>query len=296
MPELPEVETVRRGLAAAMEGRTLVRVDQRRPDLRFPFPEKFAERLTGRRIIRLRRRAKYLVCDLDGDDGLLMHLGMSGRFTIENDARTQPGRFHHGGDQPAASSDRHVHVVFHLDDAVTVAYADPRRFGFMDFIPGGEPERSRFLAGLGPEPLGNEFNAPYLAAALAGRKTSLKSALLDQHLIAGVGNIYACEALHEAGLSPRRLARTLVTKAGGPRKGAVRLADAVRAVLDAAIAAGGSSLRDFAHADGELGYFQHAFKVYDRDGDRCPKEGCGGMIARIVQSGRSTFYCPRCQR
>lgn len=293
MPELPEVETVRRGLALAMEGRVVTRLDQRRPDLRFALPENFPARIEGRRILRLGRRAKYLLADIEGGDTLLMHLGMSGRFTIANGAApARPGRFHHD----IAAHDRHVHLVFHLEDGTIIAYDDPRRFGYMALIGEAELETCRFLAGLGPEPLGNGFNAPALATALGGRTTSLKAVLLNQRLVAGIGNIYACEALHEAALSPWRAAGTLVTRRGLANARASRLVDAVRTVLMAAIAAGGSTLRDFAHADGELGYFQHSFKVYDRDGQPCPRAGCGGTVRRKPHNGRSTFYCPRCQK
>ncbi len=293
MPELPEVETVCRGLSAALAGRVLVNVEQRRADLRFAFPERFAERLKGRRIERIGRRAKYILVFLDNDDVLLVHLGMSGRFTILERANTAPGRFYHRHDnQPG---EPHVHVIFACDNATRVLYSDPRRFGFMMLEPAATLDDSRFLKSLGPEPLGPGFSQSYLSRALAGRKTTLKAALLDQRLIAGIGNIYACEALHRARLSPRRLAAS----AGSPRRATKRagdLVEAVTTVLEEAIEAGGSTLRDFAHADGALGYFQHRFAVYDREGEPCPRRDCGGQIRRIVQAGRSTFFCPRCQR
>lgn len=295
MPELPEVETVRRGLAPAMEGRVIRHVTQRRPDLRFPLPERFAERLTGRRIRHLGRRAKYILVHLEpeaakgaGGEVLVMHLGMSGRFTIHApDGRFAPGLFHH--DMPG--SERHDHVVFDMEDGTRIVYADHRRFGFMDLVSEAELETCRHFLAMGPEPLGNEFSAALLSERLRGRKTPIKAALLDQRNVAGLGNIYVCEALFRSGLSPKRSAASVA----GPVR-AARLAAAIRAVLEDAIAAGGSTLRDYAHTDGELGYFQHSFAVYDREGQACSKPGCGGTVRRIVQSARSTFYCPACQR
>jgi formamidopyrimidine-DNA glycosylase len=297
MPELPEVETVRRGLAGTFEGARIVSVDQRRPDLRFPFPADFARRLTGRRIEALSRRAKYLVAHLDDGLSLITHLGMSGSWRIERDAdAVTPGVFHHERSKLAA----HDHAVFHLESPAgeksRAVFNDPRRFGFMLFAEPGMLAEHPFLAGLGIEPTGNELSADLLAALFAGRRTPLKAALLDQRLIAGLGNIYVCEALWRAGLSPRRLAGTLATATGRPTKAAERLAPAIRDVIADAIAAGGSSLRDYVQADGSLGYFQHAFAVYDREGEECRKPGCDGVVHRLVQSGRSTFHCPACQR
>lgn len=294
MPELPEVETVRRGLAPAMEGRILACVTQNRPDLRFPLPEQFAARLTGRRISHLTRRAKYILAHVEpgakerGEDVLIMHLGMSGRFTIHGaDGARKPGLFHLG--QPGG--ERHDHIVFDMEDGTRIVYADHRRFGFMDLVPAASLDTCRHLAGLGPEPLGNEFSAAMLSARFRGRRTSVKAALLDQRNIAGLGNIYVCEALWRSGISPKRSAASV---AGAART--ERLAAAIRDVLTEAIAAGGSTLRDYAHTDGELGYFQHSFAVYDREGEACSKLGCGGTVRRIVQSARSTFYCPACQK
>ncbi|MFN6942803.1 MAG: bifunctional DNA-formamidopyrimidine glycosylase/DNA-(apurinic or apyrimidinic site) lyase, partial [Parvibaculum sp.] len=263
MPELPEVETVRRGLAPAMEGRVIARLTQKRPDLRFPLPERFAARLTGRRISHLARRAKYILAHLEpgvgaGPEVLIMHLGMSGRFTIHApDGARAPGLFHHG----MPGGETHDHIVFDMEDGARIVYADHRRFGFMDLVPEAELETCRHLAGLGPEPLGNEFSAETLSARFKGRRTPVKSALLDQRNVAGLGNIYVCEALWRAGISPRRSAATVT----GPAR-TERLAAAIRGVLTEAIAAGGSTLRDYAHTDGELGYFQHGFAVYDREG------------------------------
>lgn len=294
MPELPEVETVRRGLEPVLAGQTLARVEQRRPDLRFPFSERFAERLTGRRIVTLDRRAKYLLARLDSDDVLVMHLGMSGRFSIRKPAEgaSRPGAFVHGG----GHDEKHDHVVFHVGSGATVTYNDPRRFGFMLLLPGAELEQHSLMRGLGVEPLGNGLNAAYLAARCQGKKTSLKAVLLDQRVIAGLGNIYVCEALFRAGLSPRRAASALATKSGAPTRRCERLVPAIHAVLQDAIRAGGSSLRDYHAPDGDLGYFQHAFAVYAREGLECLRPGCGGTVRRLVQSGRSTFYCPQCQR
>ncbi|GLI91577.1 bifunctional DNA-formamidopyrimidine glycosylase/DNA-(apurinic or apyrimidinic site) lyase [Methylocystis echinoides] len=289
MPELPEVETVRRGLAPALEGARVLRVEQRRPDLRFPFPPDFARRLTGRRVLGLRRRAKYLLADLDSGETLVMHLGMSGSFRVDGDL---PGLFHHPRDKSAA----HDHVVFHIENGASVTYNDPRRFGFMLLVPTGEVDRHKLFDGLGIEPLGAALDAAFLARAFRGRTAPAKALLLDQRLIAGLGNIYVCEALHRAGISPLAQGGRLVTAAGRPTAALARLPDAIREVLAAALAAGGSSLRDHRQADGSLGYFQHSFRVYDREGAACPTPGCGGTIRRVVQSGRSTFYCPDCQK
>jgi formamidopyrimidine-DNA glycosylase len=289
MPELPEVETVRRGLEPALAGERILRVEQRRVDLRFPFPDDFAARLAGRRILGLRRRAKYLLADLEDDETLVMHLGMSGSFRVDEAA---PGRFHHPRDKSAA----HDHVVLHMESGACVTYNDPRRFGFMLLVPTTELDRHKLFAGLGVEPLGSGLDAAFLARALRGRAAPVKVLLLDQRLIAGLGNIYVCEALHRSGVSPRRAGGKLVTAAGKPTAGLMRLPQAIREVLEEALAAGGSSLRDHQQADGSLGYFQHAFRVYDREGAGCPTPGCRGTIERIVQSGRSTFHCPVCQK
>ncbi|MEM8986054.1 MAG: bifunctional DNA-formamidopyrimidine glycosylase/DNA-(apurinic or apyrimidinic site) lyase [Pseudomonadota bacterium] len=284
MPELPEVETVLRGLQPVMEGRRIMKVEARRPDLRFPFPENFAKRLSGRRVTALRRRAKYLVADLDGGETFIAHLGMSGRFTIMGRGEAaRPGKFHHD-----VGGGGHDHVVFHMEGGARIIYSDPRRFGYMDLLPTAAAHESRHLSGLGPEPLGNGFNGAYLSEALSGKASPIKAALLDQRVVAGLGNIYVCEALFRAGVSPRRKANST------PGARAERIAAAVRAVLMEAIEAGGSSLRDYADVDGALGYFQHAFKVYGREGAPCPV--CAAPVKRIVQSGRSTFYCGFCQR
>ena len=295
MPELPEVETVARGLARVMEGVRFQRVDVNRPDLRFPFPKDFATRLTGQSVTSIGRRAKYILAHLSGGDVLLMHLGMSGRFLIEEaESASRPGRFHHDAGGPDGA-DPHAHVVFHLEDGTRIVYSDPRRFGVMDVFAHGQVTEHKLLRDLGIEPLGNELSGAFLNEALRTKQAPLKAALLDQKIVVGVGNIYACEALFRSRLSPRRLARTITSKAGSTER-ATRLADAIREVLGDAIAAGGSTLRDYVRTDGELGYFQHAFQVYDREGTPCPRPGCGGTIDRIVQSNRSTFYCPRCQK
>ena len=296
MPELPEVETVRRGIAPAMEGRRFVHVEAKRPDLRFPLPANFARRLEGACVETLGRRGKYLVARLDDAALLIMHLGMSGRFTVElpGGAAARPGAFHL--DAGANAHALHEHIVFRMEGGGTVRYSDPRRFGFMTIEETGREEANAFLKSLGPEPLETGFDAWHLAAALAGRRTPVKAALLDQGVVAGLGNIYVCEALFRARLSPRRLAGSLATKARAPTARLERLVDAIRAVLAEAIDAGGSSLRDHARTDGTLGYFQHTFRVYDREGADCVTPGCGADIRRIVQAGRSTFYCGRCQR
>jgi formamidopyrimidine-DNA glycosylase len=276
MPELPEVETVCRGLAPVLEGRMLIRVEQRISALRRPLPENFAKRIEGNRVTKVARRAKYILIHLDGGDVVIAHLGMSGRMTI------------HAGAAPVPR--RHDHIVFHTDDDHHIVFNDARRFGVMDLARADALDRHPLLAGLGVEPLGNEFNGRILAALLKGRRTPIKAALLDQRLIAGIGNIYACEILYRARLSPRRMAYTVA----GAR--VERVANAVRGVLAEAIEAGGSSLRDYVQASGELGYFQHSFAVYDREGEPCPGCDCNGAIRRIVQAGRSSFYCPRRQR
>jgi formamidopyrimidine-DNA glycosylase len=293
MPELPEVETVRRGLEPAMVGARLVRVTQRRPDLRFPFPKNFQQRLTGRRVEAVGRRAKYLLVDLDDGQVLVMHLGMSGSFRIvEPDATETPGVFHHRRQKDVA----HDHVEFLFSNGKCVIYNDPRRFGFMQIIARNKLAEHALFRDIGIEPLGNQFDGASLARLFAGKTAPLKAALLDQTLIAGLGNIYVCEALHRAGLSPRRRAATLARKTGAPTERADRLARVIREVLEEAVAAGGSSLRDHRRTDGALGYFQHNFRVYDREATACPSPGCGGTVQRIVQSGRSTFYCGTCQR
>ena len=288
MPELPEVETVRRGLEPVMTGVKLLHVEQRRANLRFAFPPDFVARLEGRTITALERRAKYLLGALDSGEVLMIHLGMSGRMTIHQpDAKDTAtvGDFHHR----QAHYAKHDHVVFHLANNHHVIYNDPRRFGFMVLIGKGELATHPLLCDLGPEPLGNSFDAGKLAEALSGSTAPLKSALLDQKKIAGLGNIYVCEVLHRAGLSPFRPAGTL------DRHQCEQLTASIRAVLQEAVAAGGSTLKDYAQADGSLGYFQHAFRVYDQEGQTCPTQGCPGHIERQVQAGRSSFFCAACQ-
>jgi formamidopyrimidine-DNA glycosylase len=293
MPELPEVETVRRGLQPAMEGAKIVHAEARRKDLRFPFQKDFVARLEGQTVTGLGRRAKYLIADLASGDVLLMHLGMSGSFrVVAGDGNSAPGKFHY----PRSEERAHDHVVFHMSSGATVIFNDPRRFGYMKIFARAGIEEEPLLRGLGPEPLGNEFDAAMLARACANRKTSLKAALLDQRVVAGLGNIYVCEALFRAHLSPRRLAATLSTKKAEPTDHAKRLVSAIHAVLNQAIKAGGSSLRDHRQTSGELGYFQHSFQVYDREGKKCESPGCGGIVRRFTQNGRSTFWCPKCQR
>ena len=293
MPELPEVETVRRGLAPVMEGATIRRAELRRPDLRFPFPPAFSEAVSGRRVVSLGRRAKYLLIDIDGGDVVIAHLGMSGSFRVEG--AEPPGDFH----IPRSKDARHDHVVFHLETPEgerRVIYNDPRRFGFMDLARREDIAAHAFFRDLGAEPTGNTLDADYIAAKFRGRQTPLKAALLDQKNIAGLGNIYVCEALWRAHLSPERLAGSLVTPTGRPKKELVYLTEAIRQVIADAIEAGGSTLRDHIRADGSLGYFQHSFSVYDREKEPCRTPGCAGTIGRIVQSGRSTFYCAACQK
>jgi formamidopyrimidine-DNA glycosylase len=292
MPELPEVETVRRGLEPVLTGARIERVAVRRVGLRIPFPEHFAERLAGRRVGALSRRAKYILAPLDSGETLIMHLGMSGSFRIERETEATPGAFHFARSKNAA----HDHVAFDLSNGARVIYNDPRRFGLMQLAPSDALAEHPLFRDLGAEPLAADFDAGALARLLAGRKTPLKAALLDQRLVAGLGNIYVCEALHRAALSPLRAAGTLATTRGAPTSGAKRLAAAIRGVLEEAIAAGGSTLRDHRQTDGELGYFQHSFAVYGREGAACPRPRCTGTIIRIVQAGRSTFYCPVCQR
>jgi formamidopyrimidine-DNA glycosylase len=297
MPELPEVETVRRGLQPVLENARIAAVTLARPDLRFPLPERFAERLSGRRITGLSRRGKYLVAHLDDGTALICHLGMSGSFRIEDgDAATIPGTFHHERSKDAAHDHVRFDVVAGDGRSYRVVFNDPRRFGFMLLAEADALAAHPMIASLGVEPTGNSLDGPFLADLLRGRKAPLKAALMDQRLIAGLGNIYVCEALWRAGLSPRRVASTVAGAPGKPSMRAERLAAAIRGVIADAIAAGGSSLRDYVRTDGSLGYFQHSFDVYDREGEPCHREGCGGTIRRIVQSGRSTFYCPACQR
>jgi formamidopyrimidine-DNA glycosylase len=288
MPELPEVETVRKGLEPTLAGARLSRVEARRPDLRFPLPQGFVQRLTGARIERLDRRAKYLLAPLDRGDTLVMHLGMSGRFEVAApEAQPErPGDFHYA---PPADP-KHAHVVFETEAGGRVTYFDPRRFGYMDLIPTDALAAHPWFAGLGPEPLGPDFNTALLAKAFEDRRQSAKTLLLDQRIVAGLGNIYVCEALHRARISPLKPAGEISAK-----KIAV-LVDTIRLVLAEAIEAGGSTLRDYAAADGALGYFQHRFQAYGREGEPCLTSRCQGMIQRTVQAGRSTFYCGVCQR
>lgn len=283
MPELPEVETVRTGLVPSMEGQVIARADVNRPDLRWPFPENMAARLTGAKVTGLRRRSKYILADLSTGETLIIHLGMSGRMTVSGDPL---GQFHH--DHPAPA--KHDHVVFHMANGARVTFNDARRFGAMDLATTAQLDDHWLIKPIGPEPLGNTFNETYLTQKFSGKNTPVKTALLDQRIIAGLGNIYVCEVLHRAHINPKR-------KAGALSKARVAaLVPIVRDVLSEAIAAGGSSLKDYRQADGELGYFQHGFQAYDREGHPCKTSGCTGTIARIVQSGRSTFYCPQCQR
>ena len=301
MPELPEVETVRRGLIDAMEGARIDEVETRRGNLRFPFQSDFLSRLRGQTITGLGRRAKYLLADLASGDVLLMHLGMSGSFRVQkDDGNDTPGEFHH----PRSEDRAHDHVVFHMSSGAAIVFNDPRRFGYMKIIARHALEDEPLLKGLGPEPLGNEFDAAMLARSCHNKKTSLKAALLDQRVVAGLGNIYVCEALFRSQLSPRRLAATLAKKTGQrksvagiePTDHAVRLVNAIHSVLNQAIKAGGSSISDHRLTSGELGYFQHSFQVYDREGEKCQTKGCVGIVRRFVQNGRSTFWCPKCQK
>lgn len=293
MPELPEVETVRLGLLPAMEERRFLRVEQRRPDLRFPLPERFVARLEGRRLIKLERRAKYLLGMVEGGDVLAMHLGMTGRFDVAAGRRSgRPGDFRHEhGGIPA-----HDHVVFHMEGGARVTYNDARRFGFMLLIPAVELATHALFCSLGVEPLGPDLTPEYLAQKALGKKADLKAFLLDQRVIAGLGNIYVCEALFRTRLNPTKSASVLATRIGLPNAHTQRLVPEIKAILRAALQAGGSTLRDYRQADGALGYFQHSFDVYGREGDTCNAAGCVSVIKRRVQSGRSTFYCPTCQK
>jgi formamidopyrimidine-DNA glycosylase len=293
MPELPEVETVRRGLAPAMEDARFSKVEVRRGDLRWPLPRNFARRLHGQTVTGLGRRAKYLLADLSSGDVLLMHLGMSGSFHVFQKASGEKlGTYHHERKRHLA----HDHVVFHMSSGSIVTFNDPRRFGSMKLVARAKLDAEPLLARLGPEPLGNAFDAAMLAQACRGKKTSLKAALLDQRVVAGLGNIYVCEVLHRARLSPMRLASTIADRRGAPNERAERLVESIKAVLNDAIKDGGSSLRDHKLTDGELGMFQHHFRVYGREGEKCRTPGCRGIVKRIVQNGRSTFYCPVCQK
>jgi formamidopyrimidine-DNA glycosylase len=286
MPELPEVETVRRGLEPVLCGARLTRVQARRPDLRFPLPDGFVQRLTGARVIALNRRGKYILGALDRDETLIMHLGRTGRFEIENG----PGARAPGGFALAAAADpKHAHIIFHTEAGAQITYFDPRRFGFMDLCPSDRLDAHPRFLGMGPEPLGEAFTAAYLAEAFTGRRQSAKTLLLDQTVVAGLGNIYVCEALHRARISPVLAAGDISRRKLGA------LVRSVRSVLSEALIAGGSTLRDFAGADGALGYFQHSFEVYGRQGESCGTRGCDGVIERMAQAGRSTFYCPVCQ-
>lgn len=274
MPELPEVETVRRGLEPVMTGQRIAHVNIRREGLRWPFPENMAERLNGQKVERLRRRAKYILADMSGGESLIIHLGMSGRMLISDGAELI----------------KHDHVVLDMENGVRITFNDPRRFGMMDLCATDQLDEHRMFAGMGPEPLGNSFDADYLKARLKGRKMPIKSALLDQKIVAGLGNIYVCEALWRSSIAPMLHAGKI------PTRKIQELVPTIRDVLTEAIESGGSSLKDYRQTDGELGYFQHSFAVYGREGEPCKKEGCGGTIARIVQSGRSTFYCAKCQK
>ena len=296
MPELPEVETVKRGLAPVMDGATVKKLHVNRPNLRFPFPDEFAKRIKGKKITSLGRRAKYLLADFEGGEVLIMHLGMSGSFRIEADEANQiPGIFYH----PRSEKKAHDHVVFELHGEkgnCRVIYNDPRRFGFMDLIERNELETNKYFQGLGIEPTGNALDGGHLSSLFKTKAAPLKAALLDQRMIAGLGNIYVCEALWRAGLSPKRKASTIARANGSATDRSSRLAECIRDVISQAIDAGGSSLRDHRQTDGSLGYFQHSFSVYGREGEPCLNPDCGAIIQRIVQSGRSTFYCHSCQK
>lgn len=283
MPELPEVETVRRGMAPVMEGARIRKAQINRPDLRFPFPENMAKRLEGAQVLRLWRRSKYILVDLDTGESLLIHLGMSGRILISG---APQGNFVH--DHPVA--EKHDHVVIDLDNGARITFNDPRRFGAMDLLDTETSDKHPLLASIGPEPLGNAFHEDYLIEKFKDRNTPIKSALLDQKIIAGLGNIYVCEALYRAGISPKRKTRAV------SKERVKALVPIIRTVLEEAISAGGSSLKDFRQADGELGYFQHNFDVYGREGEACRTPDCKTPVERAVQSGRSSFYCPKCQR
>jgi formamidopyrimidine-DNA glycosylase len=304
MPELPEVETVRLGLEPVLNGARFVTVEQRRRDLRFPLPERFAQRLTGRTVVSVGRRAKYLLVHLDDGCVLAMHLGMTGRFSVKRPTSPSPRRSSRRGEgtqlgeftHQAGDDAKHDHVVFAMSNGAVVTYNDARRFGYMTLVVEGELASSQYFRGLGVEPLGNELNAPYLAQRAHGKKADLKAFLMDQRIVAGLGNIYVCEALFRAGLSPFKPAGRIATRTGKPTPAAERLVAAIKAVLGDAIRAGGSTLRDYRQADGALGEFQHRFDVYGREGETCRRKGCRGTVRRKTQGGRSTFYCPACQR
>jgi formamidopyrimidine-DNA glycosylase len=295
MPELPEVETVRRGLAPFMEGGLIRKLTLKRGDLRFPFPERFEEQVEGRRVLALSRRAKYLLINLDGDLTIIAHLGMSGSFRIDAEEMETPGKFRH----PRSKDEAHDHVIFDIDrkeGPVRIIYNDPRRFGFMHLMPTSGLDTYPAFAGLGPEPTGNSLSPAYLAGRFEDKKQPLKSALLDQRIVAGLGNIYVCEALYRAHLLPTRSAASVVRADGKPTKALERLSGDIRTVIAEAVEAGGSSLRDHIRTDGSLGYFQHHFRVYDRQGEPCLTPDCKGTVTRITQAGRSTFFCPVCQK
>lgn len=296
MPELPEVETVRRGLAPVMEGGVIEKAVINRPNLRFPFPEGFVARLEGQKVLSVGRRAKYLVLDLSSGEVLVMHLGMSGSYRIEMaQGVIAPGVFHH----PRSEAQKHDHVIISVKGqhgCADIIYNDPRRFGYMDLVSRSEMETHKHFANVGVEPTGNALNGELISQLFAGKSAPLKAALLDQRLIAGLGNIYVCEALWRAGLSPTRKATTITRKDGKATKRTELLATSIREIIASAIEAGGSSLRDHKQTDGTMGYFQHTFNVYDQEGKPCKSKGCKSTIKRIVQSGRSTFYCPTCQR
>jgi len=300
MPELPEVETVRTGLEQAWVGRRIEHVKLRRKDLRFPFPANMAERLTGQTVLGVRRRAKYLLIDLEDGAVFLSHLGMSGRYTLvtpDEVARIDPGPTPQTTSPFALTGfdGRHDHMEFRFDDGSVSVYTDPRRFGIADVFERAEEPVQSLLEHLGPEPF-DGWNASIAAKRIGKKRSAIKITLLDQRFVVGVGNIYACEALHRSGIAPTTPSNTLVKKNGGPTKRLERLVNEVKSVLNAAIAVGGSTLNDFAAVDGTLGYFGHHFQVYDREDGPCLKDGCSGTIERIVQSNRSTFLCPRCQK
>jgi formamidopyrimidine-DNA glycosylase len=291
MPELPEVETVRLGLLPALEGRTIVQALTRRGDLRRPFPPQFAQRLTGRKVLKLARRAKYLLAALDSGETLVIHLGMSGRMSVYTQGKPRKlGNYLYDTAPPGAGEGKHDHVVLETDAPARIVFNDHRRFGLMTLIPSDAIESDPLFKEVGIEPLSSAFTPAHLAGALADKKTPIKSALLDQRVVAGLGNIYVCEALFRAGISPKRLAGAIGRDRIAP------LVAAIKTVLKDAIAAGGSTLRDHAQATGDPGHFQHHFLVYGREGKPCRKKGCHGTVKRIVQAGRSTFYCPSCQK
>ena len=291
VPELPEVETVRMGLKPALEGRRILRVQTRRGDLRIPFPEGFGQRLTGRKVTQLKRRAKYLLVELDSGETLVIHLGMSGRMAVYAEGTERKlGQYVYDAAPSGLGEGKHDHVVFETDAPAKIVFTDHRRFGLMTLIETANLDNDKIFKGMGPEPLSDDFNAAVLRAAFKGKKTPIKSALLDQRVVAGLGNIYVCEALFYARISPKKLAGGIASERIAP------LVAAIKKILKDAVAAGGSSLRDYKKADGDLGNFQHHFAVYDREGKPCPGKGCRGTIKRIVQAGRSTFYCPSCQK